>query len=130
MAAHQKRFDVWYAESIQGRKEADALGAEHQELAALHSAYDEKIDALLSNLTTGQMDELKRIYTAGRTISMPDPREGNYKIREELFREIQQKFETELTDQLAQSFAGSDRSKLSKKHSHCCGKPKMCAKPC
>jgi len=34
---------------------------------------------------------------------MPDPREGNYKIREELFREIQQKFETELTDQLAQS---------------------------
>jgi len=49
------------------------------------------------------MDELKRIYTAGRTISMPDPREGNYKIREELFREIQQKFETELTDQLAQS---------------------------
>ncbi len=32
---------------------------------------------------------------------MPDPREGNYKIREELFREIQKKFETELTDQLA-----------------------------
>jgi hypothetical protein len=99
----KKDFDVWYAESIQGRKEADAPGAEHQELAALHAAYDEKIDALLSNLTTGQMDELKRIYTAGRTISMPDPREGNYKIREELFREIQQKFETELTDQLAQS---------------------------
>jgi GTPase Era involved in 16S rRNA processing len=99
----KKDFDMWYAESIQGRKEADALGAEHQELATLHAAYDEKIDALLSNLTTGQMDELKRIYTAGRTISMPDPREGNYKIREELFREIQQKFETELTDQLAQS---------------------------
>jgi hypothetical protein len=99
----KKDFDVWYAESIQGRKEADALGAEHHELATLHAAYDEKIDALLSNLTTGQMDELKRIYTAGRTISMPDPREGNYKIREELFREIQQKFETELTDQLAQS---------------------------
>lgn len=99
----KKDFDVWYAESIQGRKEADALGAEHQELAALHAAYDAKIDALLSNLTTGQTDELKRIYTAGRTISMPDPREGNYKIREELFREIQQKFETELTDQLAQS---------------------------
>lgn len=34
---------------------------------------------------------------------MPDPREGNYKIREELFREIQKKFETELTDQLAQA---------------------------
>lgn len=99
----KKDFDVWYAESIQGRKEADALGAEHHELATLHAAYDEKIDDLLSNLTTGQMDELKRIYTAGRTISMPDPREGNYKIREELFREIQQKFETELTDQLAQS---------------------------
>ncbi|MGZ8903929.1 MAG: dynamin family protein, partial [Methylobacter sp.] len=99
----KKDFDVWYAESIQGRKEADALGAEHQELAALHAAYDEKIDDLLTNLTTGQTDELKRIYTAGRTISMPDPREGNYKIREELFREIQQKFETELTDQLAQS---------------------------
>ena len=99
----KKDFDVWYAESIQGRKEADALGAEHQELATLHAAYDEKIEALLSNLTTGQMDELKRIYTSGRTISMPDPREGNYKIREELFREIQQKFETELTDQLAQS---------------------------
>ena len=99
----KKDFDVWYAESIQGRKEADALGAEHQELATLHAAYDAKIEALLSNLTTGQMDELKRIYTAGRTISMPDPREGNYKIREELFREIQQKFETELTDQLAQS---------------------------
>ncbi len=99
----KKDFDVWYAESIQGRKEADAIGAEHQELATLHAAYDEKIDGLLSNLTTGQMDELKRIYTAGRTISMPDPREGNYKIREELFREIQQKFETELTDQLAQS---------------------------
>jgi len=32
---------------------------------------------------------------------MPDPLEGNYKIREELFREIQKKFETELTDQLA-----------------------------
>ncbi len=99
----KKDFDVWYAESIQGRKEADAISAEHQELATLHAAYDEKIDGLLSNLTTGQMDELKRIYTAGRTISMPDPREGNYKIREELFREIQQKFETELTDQLAQS---------------------------
>jgi len=99
----KKDFDVWYAESIQGRKEADAIGAEHEELATLHAAYDEKIDGLLSNLTTGQMDELKRIYTAGRTISMPDPREGNYKIREELFREIQQKFETELTDQLAQS---------------------------
>ncbi len=99
----KKDFDMWYAESIQGRKEADAIGAEHQELATLHTAYDEKIDGLLSNLTTGQMDELKRIYTAGRTISMPDPREGNYKIREELFREIQQKFETELTDQLAQS---------------------------
>ncbi|NOS87593.1 MAG: hypothetical protein HOP34_03475 [Methylococcaceae bacterium] len=99
----KKDFDVWYAESIQGREEADALGAEHQELAALHAAYDAKIDALLSNLTTGQLDELKRIYTAGRTISMPDPREGNYKIREELFREIQQKFENELTDQLAQS---------------------------
>ncbi len=82
----KKDFDVWYAESIQGRKEADAIGAEHQELATLHAAYDEKIDGLLSNLTTGQMDELKRIYTAGRTISMPDPREGNYKIREELFR--------------------------------------------
>ena len=99
----KKDFDVWYAESIQGRKEADAISAEHQELATLHTAYDEKIEALLSNLTTGQMEELKRIYTAGRTISMPDPREGNYKIREELFREIQQKFETELTDQLAQS---------------------------
>ena len=99
----KKDFDVWYAESIQGRKEADALGSEHQELAALHAAYDEKIDSLLSNLTTAQLDELKRIYTAGGTISMPDPREGNYKIREELFREIQKKFETELTDQLAQA---------------------------
>ena len=79
----KKDFDVWYAESIQGRKEADALGAEHQELATLHAAYDEKIEALLSNLTTGQMDELKRIYTSGRTISMPDPREGNYhKLRD------------------------------------------------
>lgn len=99
----KKDFDVWYAESIQGRKEADALGAEHQELAALHTAYDEKIGILLSNLTAAQPDELKRIYTAGGTMSMPDPREGNYKIREELYREIQQKFETELTDQLAQA---------------------------
>ena len=99
----KKDFDVWYAESIQGRKEADAIGAEHKELLTLHAAYDAKIDDLLSNLTTGQIEELKRIYTSGRTISMPDPREGNYKIREELFREIQQKFETELTDELAQS---------------------------
>ena len=99
----KKDFDVWYAESIQGRKEADALSAEHQEMVTLHASYDAKIDDLLSNLTTGQMGELRRIYTAGRTISMPDPREGNYKIREELFREIQRKFETELTDQLAQS---------------------------
>ncbi|MGZ8183003.1 MAG: dynamin family protein [Methylobacter sp.] len=99
----KKDFDAWYAEVIQGRKEADALGSEHHELAALHSAYDEKIEFLLSNLTTAQPDELKRIYTAGGTISMPDPREGNYKIREELFREIQKKFETELTDQLAQA---------------------------
>ena len=99
----KKDFDTWYAEVIQGRKEADALGSEHHELAALHVAYDEKIEFLLSNLTTAQPDELKRIYTAGGTISMPDPREGNYKIREELFREIQKKFETELTDQLAQA---------------------------
>jgi hypothetical protein len=99
----KKDFDTWYAETIQGRKEADALGSEHEELAALHAAYDEKIEFLLSNLTTAQPDELKRIYTAGGTISMPDPREGNYKIREELFREIQKKFETELTDQLAQA---------------------------
>ncbi|MDD2725137.1 MAG: dynamin family protein [Methylovulum sp.] len=99
----KKDFDVWYAESIQGRTEADALGAEHQELAALHDAYDGKIEALLANLSTAQADELKRIYTAGGTISMPDAREGNYKIREELFREIQQKFETELTDELAQA---------------------------
>ncbi|MGZ4982404.1 MAG: dynamin family protein, partial [Methylobacter sp.] len=77
--------------------------SEHHELAALHSAYDEKIEFLLSNLITAQPDELKRIYTAGGTISMPDPREGNYKIREELFREIQKKFETEMTDQLAQA---------------------------
>jgi len=99
----KKDFDVWYAESIQGRKEADALGAEHEELAALHTAYDEKIGALLTQLTTAQPEELKRIYTAGGTMSMPDAREGNYKIREELFREIQQKFETEMTDQLAQA---------------------------
>jgi hypothetical protein len=99
----KKDFDMWYAESIQGRKEADSLGAEHEELAALRSAYDQKIEALLSNLITAQPDELKRIYTAGGTLSMPDPREGNYKIREELFREIQKKFETELTDQLAQA---------------------------
>lgn len=99
----KKDFDVWYAESIQGRQEADALGAEHQELAALRSAYDQKIEALLANLNTAQPDELKRIYTAGGTLSMPDSREGNYKIREELFREIQKKFETELTDQLAQA---------------------------
>ncbi|WP_333874864.1 dynamin family protein [Methylobacter sp.] len=99
----KKDFDTWYAEIIQGRKEADALGSEHFELAALHVAYDEKIEFLLTNLTTAQPDELKRIYTAGGTISMPDPREGNYKIREELFREIQKKFETELTDQLAQA---------------------------
>ncbi|TRW90755.1 dynamin family protein [Candidatus Methylobacter oryzae] len=99
----KKDFDTWYAEVIQGRKEADALGSEHHELAALHSSYDEKIEFLLSNLNTAQADELKRIYTAGGTISMPDPREGNYKIREELFREIQKKFETELTDQLAQA---------------------------
>jgi len=97
----KKDFDVWYAESIQGRKEADAPGAEHQELAALRSAYDSKIIALLAQLNTAQPDELKRIYTAGGTLSMPDPREGNYKIREELFREIQKKFENELTDQLA-----------------------------
>ncbi len=99
----KKDFDMWYAESIQGRTEADALGAEHEELAALRSAYDQKIEALLSNLITAQPDELKRIYTAGGTLSMPDAREGNYKIREELFREIQKKFETELTDQLAQA---------------------------
>ncbi|MCK9622694.1 MAG: dynamin family protein [Methylobacter sp.] len=99
----KKDFDTWYAEVIQGRKEADALGSEHHELAALHSAYDEKIELLLSNLITAQPDELKRIYTAGGTISMPDSREGNYKIREELFREIQKKFETEMTDQLAQA---------------------------
>ncbi len=99
----KKDFDMWYAESIQGRTEADAIGAEHEELAALRSAYDQKIEALLSNLITAQPDELKRIYTAGGTLSMPDPREGNYKIREELFREIQKKFETELTDQLAQA---------------------------
>ena len=99
----KKDFDVWYAESIQGRKEADALGAEHEELAALHAAYDEKIEYLLSHLKTAQPEELKRIYTAGGTMSMPDPREGNYKIREELYREIQQKFETEMTDQLAQA---------------------------
>ena len=99
----KKDFDMWYAESIQGRTEADALGAEHEELAALRSAYDQKIEALLSNLITAQPEELKRIYTAGGTLSMPDPREGNYKIREELFREIQKKFETELTDQLAQA---------------------------
>ncbi len=99
----KRDFDVWYAESIQGRKEADALGSEHEELAALRSAYDQKIETLLSHLVTAQPDELKRIYTAGGTLSMPDPREGNYKIREELFREIQKKFETELTDQLAQA---------------------------
>ena len=99
----KKDFDVWYAQSIQGRTEADAIGSEHEELAALRSAYDQKIEALLSNLLTAQPDELKRIYTAGGTLSMPDPREGNYKIREELFREIQKKFETELTDQLAQA---------------------------
>jgi hypothetical protein len=99
----KKDFDVWYAESIQGRTEADGLGAEHEELSALRLAYDQKIEALLSNLLTAQPDELKRIYTAGGTLSMPDPREGNYKIREELFREIQKKFETELTDQLAQA---------------------------
>jgi len=99
----KKDFDVWYAESIQGRKEADSLGAEHQELAALRSAYDNKIEALLANLNNAQPDEIKRIYTAGGTLSMPDPREGNYKIREELFREIQKKFENELTDQLAQA---------------------------
>ncbi len=99
----KKDFDMWYAQSIQGRKEADAVGAEHEELAALRSAYDQKIEALLSNLITAQPEELKRIYTAGGTISMPDSREGNYKIREELFREIQKKFETELTDQLAQA---------------------------
>lgn len=99
----KKDFDVWYSQSIQGRSEADALGAEHAELAALRSAYDQKIEALLSNLITAQPDELKRIYTAGGTLSMPDAREGNYKIREELFREIQKKFETELTDQLAQA---------------------------
>jgi hypothetical protein len=99
----KKDFDVWYAESIQGRTEADAVGAEHHELAALHHAYDEKIEALLAHLSTAQPDELKRIYTAGGTMSMPDSREGNYKIREELFREIQQKFETELTDELAQA---------------------------
>ncbi|TAN68708.1 MAG: hypothetical protein EPN17_08640 [Methylobacter sp.] len=97
----KKDFDAWYAEVIQGRKEADAAGSEHEELIALHAAYDEKIEALLSNLETAKPDELKRIYTAGGSISMPDPREGNYKIREELFREIQKKFETELTDQLA-----------------------------
>ena len=99
----KKDFDVWYSESIQGRKEADALGAEHQELAALRSAYDNKIEVLLTHLNTAQPEELKRIYTAGGTISMPDAREGNYKIREELFREIQKKFENELTDQLAQA---------------------------
>lgn len=99
----KKDFDVWYAEVIQGRKEADALGSEHHELAALRAAYDAKIESLLTTLITAQPDELKRIYTAGGTISMPDPREGNYKIREELFREIQKKFETEMTDQLAQA---------------------------
>ncbi len=99
----KKDFDMWYAQSIQGREEADGLGSEHEELAALRSAYDQKIEALLSNLITAQPDELKRIYTAGGTLSMPDAREGNYKIREELFREIQKKFETELTDQLAQA---------------------------
>ncbi|MFZ2726721.1 MAG: dynamin family protein [Methylococcaceae bacterium] len=99
----KRDFDVWYAEVIQGRKEADALGSEHSELAALRNAYDEKIETLLSNLITAQPDELKRIYTSGGSISMPDAREGNYKIREELFREIQKKFETELTDQLAQA---------------------------
>jgi len=97
----KKDFDAWYAEVIQGRKEADAAGAEHEELIALHAAYDQKIEALLASLKTAEPDELKRIYTAGGTISMPDPLEGNYKIREELFREIQKKFETELTDQLA-----------------------------
>ena len=53
----KKDFDVWYAESIQGRSEADALGAEHAELAALRSAYDQKIEALLSNLITAQPEE-------------------------------------------------------------------------
>ncbi len=99
----KKDFDVWYAQSIQGRTEADALGAEHEELAALHAAYDQKIETLLATLNTAQPNELKRIYTAGGTMSMPDSREGNYKIREELYREIQQKFETEMTDQLAQA---------------------------
>ena len=99
----KRDFDVWYAEVIQGRKEADALGSEHHELAALRAAYDTKIESLLSNLHTAQTEELKRIYTAGGAISMPDPREGNYKIREELFREIQKKFETEMTDELAQA---------------------------
>ena len=97
----KKDFDTWYAEAIQGRKAADAAGSEHEELIALRAAYNEKIETILSNLETAKPDELKRIYTAGGTISMPDPREGNYKIREELFREIQKKFETELTDQLA-----------------------------
>ncbi len=97
----KKDFDGWYSEAIQGRKEADAAGSEHAELIALRAAYDEKIEAILSNLDTAKPEELKRIYTAGGTLSMPDPREGNYKIREELFREIQRKFETELTDQLA-----------------------------
>lgn len=99
----KRDFDVWYAEIIQGRKEADALGSEHHELAALRAAYDTKIESLLSNLHTAQTEELKRIYTSGGSISMPDPREGNYKIREELFREIQKKFETEMTDELAQA---------------------------
>ena len=88
----KKDFDAWYAEVIQGRKEADAAGSEHEELVALHAAYDDKIQALLTTLDTAKPEELKRIYTAGGTISMPDPREGNYKIREELFREIQKKF--------------------------------------
>ena len=61
----KRDFDVWYAEVIQGRKEADALGSEHQELAALRAAYDGKIESLLSNLNTAQADELKRIYTSG-----------------------------------------------------------------
>ena len=99
----KKDFDTWYSETIKGRKDMDTLGSEHQELAELHMAYDKKIEELLSNLNTTKPEELKRIYTTGGTVPIPDPVEGNYKIRGELLHEVQKNFEMELTDQLTLS---------------------------
>lgn len=98
----EEDFKNWYIQEIDGRTEPDAPLSEHKKLTELRACYGDKVTELLGSLKTTQPDKMKAIYTAGGTIHVPVPADGNKAIRDQLYTEI----DTLLCNQLPVALTG------------------------